>query len=329
MPSPHVKVSGVWKKVNKTYVKVAGVWKQVLNSYVKVGGEWKKTSSSGGSLFIFDQTISADTNNYNLKNAAIAAGWNETDPLQASVTINSGVVVSSVLSTGIAFDTGSGFPDGTTLSLTNNGTIRGKGGNGGVGGQSAPAGNGEAGGTALRTQYLLSVTNNGAIEGGGGGGGGGESIYCIWNQFGYWGVSGGGGGVGGAGFGLGAVGGLTSGGTDPFRATTNSWHGATGTSGTATAAGTPYNATTPIGSRGGRCDMRGNDSAYNSNGGHGGIGGALGQAGQNGGVAEMRSGNSSPIYYGYGVGGAGGAAVQGNSAITWITTGTRTGSINA
>jgi hypothetical protein len=136
--------------------------------------------------YTFNQTISSDTTNYNLKSAAIAAGWNGTTKLAATVTINSGVFVYSNSTGSYAFDTGSTFPSGSTLALVNNGTIIGKGGDGGNGGggtaytgnETYPAaqsvgGNGGAAGPAFIAQYAINVTNNGAINGGGGGGGGG------------------------------------------------------------------------------------------------------------------------------------------------------------
>jgi hypothetical protein len=137
--------------------------------------------------FVFTQTISADTANYNLKSAAIAGGWNQTTPLNATVTINNGVYVYSTSTGSYAFDTGSTFPTNTTLALINNGAIVGRGGNGGAGGgdtfnngsgnQPSPI-NGAAGsaaGPAFIARYAISVTNNAIISGGGGGGGGGGS----------------------------------------------------------------------------------------------------------------------------------------------------------
>jgi hypothetical protein len=135
------------------------------------------------SAYTFNQTISANTANYNLKAAAIAAGWNQTAPLNATVTINSGVYVYSTSTGAYAFQTGVTFPAGTVLRLINNGIILGRGGNGGTGG-SAPGGGpivvntvGAAGGPALLAQQAISVTNNGVISGGGGGGGGGGAGY--------------------------------------------------------------------------------------------------------------------------------------------------------
>ena len=98
------------------------------------------------SAFIFNQTISSNTNDYNLRNAAIAAGWDQVLVLQATVTINSGVFVGSSSTGSAAFQTGSGFPAGSTLSIINNGSIVGRGGNGGSAGASGSTTLGSAGG---------------------------------------------------------------------------------------------------------------------------------------------------------------------------------------
>lgn len=128
--------------------------------------------------FVFNPTISSHTFNYNLKASAIAAGWDQTSPLSTSVTINAGIVVgSAILSNGYyGFDTGAGFPSGSTITLINNGYIIGAGGFGGQAGDghSAGPGNGAAGSDALLAQHAISITNNGVIAGGGGGGGGGD-----------------------------------------------------------------------------------------------------------------------------------------------------------
>jgi hypothetical protein len=130
------------------------------------------------SSFVFNQTISSDTTNYNLKSAAIAAGWDQTKPLVATVTINAGVYVYSTSTGSYAFDTGSSFYAGSTLALINNGIILGRGGDGGNGGlETTPGTAGGAGGPAFIARYATNVTNNGTIGGGGGGGGGGSGDY--------------------------------------------------------------------------------------------------------------------------------------------------------
>lgn len=148
--------------------------------------------------FVFNAIISADTQNYKLRSAAIAAGWDGLTRLLARVTVNAGVYIGSSSTAGYAFDTGSPYPSGSTLALVNNGFIIGAGGLGGNGGNQyngGPGGGGQgfngggaswsggnnggipgtpggAGGPAIIANYQLTVINNGTIGGGGGGGGG-------------------------------------------------------------------------------------------------------------------------------------------------------------
>jgi len=119
--------------------------------------------------FVFNKTISADVSNYNLRADAIAAGWDGVMPLAATVTINSGVVVSANATSQYGFDTGATIPNGSTLALSNNGYIIGMGG---AGGHYTSPWTGKDGGPALRAQCQITITNNGTIGGGGGGGGG-------------------------------------------------------------------------------------------------------------------------------------------------------------
>ena len=174
--------------------------------------------TSGSKEFAFTVTIATNTQNYNLKTAAIAAGWDQVAPLIASITINTGITVGSSSTATYAFDTGATFPIDTTLALTTIGTgrILGKGGQGGANGTS-----GTAGGPALHVQAAISITNNGTIGGGGGGGGNGEGVN---NGAGSYATGGGGGG--GAGNSIGLAGGTGSNGT----ATTGGAGGPRGTS---------------------------------------------------------------------------------------------------
>lgn len=164
--------------------------------------------------FVFNTVISSAVNNYNMRSAAIAAGWNQTLPLSMTVTVNSGVVVGSAssstgagefgmnpVSTGTpAFETGSGFPLGSVLNLVNNGSIYGHGGGGGAGhsGATYGAAPGAPGGTGLKADNALRVTNNGTIGGGGGGGGGGGMSTQSTNNNSFYGDGGPGGNGAGA-----------------------------------------------------------------------------------------------------------------------------------
>ena len=124
--------------------------------------------------FVFTPTISADTSNYNLKAAAIAAGWDQVTPLLATVTVNAGIVLSATATSGYGFDTGATFPAGTVLTLICQGYICGMGGAGGSGGIGVSGEGivGLPGGAALRAQYAISIDALGGTIAGGGGGGG-------------------------------------------------------------------------------------------------------------------------------------------------------------
>ena len=141
--------------------------------------------------FIFNSTISANTTDYNIKSAAIAAGWDQVKSLKATVTVNSGIYVYASTTAVYGMQTGSTFPAGTTLAVINNGLIvgfGGKGGNGSGGGSGVNNGQpGLAGGVGFLASTAVSITNNGTVGGGGGGGGGaGGAVFT--------GATGGGGG---------------------------------------------------------------------------------------------------------------------------------------
>lgn len=262
-----------------------------------------ESSASGSwtaiSAFVFSPIISSNVNNYDLRSAAIAAGWNQTIPLIATVTISGGVTVGSTSTGAAAFTTGTTFPSGSSLTLINNGLIQGAGGAGGMGGYGYTCGygdmvgyNGAAGGPALYATAAFTVQNNGYIYGGGGGGGGGGvGDGDGGNTAGPGGGGGGGGGGSGSTPGAGALGGCC-----PW----GNWGWHNGSNGSAGAGGNGGGASTY-------------PSAI------GGAGGGPGQAGSPGSATTWRAG---------GAGGAAGSAVVGNAYITWTATGTRLGPIN-
>jgi hypothetical protein len=238
--------------------------------------------------YVFNATISADTQNYNLRSAAIAAGWNQTTKLQATVTINSGIYVGSSTTGGVAFTWTGSYPSGSTLAIVNNGTIEGAGGNGGAGGDglSAIGTAGSAGGAALQGNYAISITNNNIVGGGGGGGGGAGNYYVSKTVRGA-----GGGGGGGAGYAL------SAGGAAGQYAGTYSSAGSAGTktSGGAGGAGWGYGQT-------------------GASGGSRGATGGIGPAGTSGSTSAGGAG--------------GNCTVSGTNAyITWTATGTRLGAL--
>jgi hypothetical protein len=88
------------------------------------------TGYSKANTFTFNKTIAANTTNYNLYDDMVAAGWNGTLKVNATVTINNSVYVYST-STGTYGFNVSSIPSGSVISITNNGFIYGRGGAGG------------------------------------------------------------------------------------------------------------------------------------------------------------------------------------------------------
>lgn len=262
----------------------------------------------------FAFTISTNSNNVDLRSAALGAGWNGTSKVVA--TIAPGISINST-STGTPALTISGaFPNG--VELINNGTVAGMGGGGGAGGNApnatrfSAAANvgspGEGGGTGLAVGVAVTITNNGTVAGGGGGGGGG------------------GGAAQGAGISTTAGGGGGGGGRS---SNTNSAAGPRGTASQGSAivpgqvgqAGT-FN-TAGAGGAGGFAQA----STAFTRGGNGGAGGGWGSAGTGGGSGTGTTSGTRSYRTGGPAGGAG-PATSGNAQINWAVVGTRLGPLN-
>jgi len=233
-------------------------------------------------------TITSDTANYTL-NTAKAPGYSS-GKTDMTLTINPGIYVYSSSTGSYALTVDTSWASGDTVTIVNNGTILGDGGNGGLGGTpqtSTPGAAGSAGGPALLVQRALTMNNLNRIAGGGGGGGGGAGGYVATSPKTQATVAGGGGG-GGIGGGTGAP--------AQFIAQNT---GQPGQNGTLAAAG-------PGGASGG------------GSAGNGGTGGGYGSSGSSGGTGDQPTSS----------GGAAGACIVGNSNITYTNTGTRNGSIS-
>jgi hypothetical protein len=137
--------------------------------------------------FLFN--ISSNQQQANLRTLALAAGWDGTAAVIA--TVNAGVYVwsDSTSSPGLTVD--GSWPGG--VAIVNNGFIIGKGGTGGGSGGTNLYAAPTAGGSALSFGVNVTITNNSYIAGGGGGGGGGG------NQGNIYAASAGGGAGGGSG----------------------------------------------------------------------------------------------------------------------------------
>jgi hypothetical protein len=144
----------------------------------KYGSTTNNIANSPSCGFNYNYTIPANTNNFDWRKAIVDAGWNGTQAVNATLTITTGIYVTSISTGSYALYISPSFPAGSSLTLINNGYIIGKGGAGGKGGGTPssrliPGEAGTAGGPALYVGYYTSITNNGLIGGGGGGGGGG------------------------------------------------------------------------------------------------------------------------------------------------------------
>ena len=264
-------------------------------------------SNGYGKANEFAFTISSSVTNANLRTLAVNAGWNQTSYVKA--TINSGVYCYATSTSNYGLTVNGSWPNG--VNLDNNGVIAGRGGAGGQGrglfsfngdaatGLGYEGTNGGAGGTALYVTTAVTIDNGGgAVRGGGGGGGGGRAqIYSFVTPNAI--ISGGGGG-GGASNGTAGLGGNCNTNNAP-NGGWNSGNGNPGSAGSLTGGGAGGTSV-------------GQNNAYNPA--PGGAGGGWGSAGTVGG------GNSQGTS-----GGAAGAATNGNSNITWSSTGTRTGSL--
>jgi hypothetical protein len=248
---------------------------------------------AGSGLLEFNVTIAADTTNYNLLTVLQAApyNWNNVNPARVTVTINSAVQVTSTSTATPAFTTGS-FVANSLLYIINTGSIKGKGGAAGNGGNAvwngseSPGTAGAAGGTALSIASSLSgkvtITNgSGEIFGGGGGGGGGNGLnyYTGSGKDTYENSEGGSGGGGGAGTGAGGLGGSGS------NANPNNYNGDSGDAGTTSAGGAGGLGT-------GDGNAGGNGGGFGAVGAAGNTGGAGGAAGN----AIALNGGSAPTF---------------------------------
>lgn len=252
-------------------------------------------------------TITSNTNNYDLysvvsSNPAYSAG-----STAVTLTVNPGVTVGSTSTGTYAFSVPNAFAAGDTISIVNNGTIVGRGGNGGQGTTSFNGAPGGTGGNAVYVNRPVSITNAGTLAGAGGGG---AASAATNGATGFWPKSGGpqgqliisgNGGGGGAGVNAG------SGGPGSHNSPTNQPASNPGSGGTATAGGA------------GGARQNGPGGYYSGAGGSGGARGA------NGSPPEYGSHNSAVHA---GTGGTRGNYLTGNPYVTWVANGTRLGGVS-
>jgi hypothetical protein len=334
-----------WKQVKQVYVNDGTAWRQIKNTYVNDGTTWQKVYQSG---FFYSETISAPRSNYNVRNQLTTAGWNGSDVVSVDITINPGVVVYSTATSTAAFTLNPALPAGSSVTLTNAGTIVGMGGAGGSGGDvtlnaavpgptvtSYPAtfadgAAGSAGGRGMTIGSPITIDNTGGVIAAGGGGGGGGKAYATTNPLGWYGaVVGGSGGSGGGGSSQSvAIGGPA--GTVPTTVPSPYYptnyaraNGNIGTSGSIAGGATTAAITLPK-------LAPAVSATFVAIGGTGGAGGARGSAGSAGGsgsgsTTPSATANLESFSTNAGTGGATGVAIQGRSLITFSVPGTVTG----
>jgi hypothetical protein len=209
-------------------------------------------------------TIASNTSNYTL-NTAKVTGY-KAGATDVIFTINSGVFISSTSTGSYALTVDTSWTTGDTITVVNNGTIVGKGGQGGPGGGtscSASTFAASGGGPALLIQRATSINNLNRIAGGGGGGGGAGYKFVGKS------TAGGGGGGGGIGNGEAGIGGVCPAFGIPAGGSGSAGSLTSAGSGGSTGGGSPGGAGGTYGSSGS------NGPANNSNnGGAGGAGGA-------------------------------------------------------
>ena len=153
------------------------------NSAVPTSGEIS-FADFYGAVSELGVTISADTTDLNLLAAIEAVYGTQSASSVYRVSIANGVTIGASSSApNNAAITWGDFPNGSTITLVNDGDIEGLGGTAGSGGagvtahSTAPSGSsGSSGGDAIYANYsnqTMNITNNGSIRGGGGGAGGG------------------------------------------------------------------------------------------------------------------------------------------------------------
>jgi hypothetical protein len=118
-------------------------------------------------------SIATPIYNYDVYTQAIANPDYTAGISDIQVSVSPGVIVGSTATNTYAMLVPNSFSPSDTVTITNNGVIQGRGGNGGAGRVgSATGGAGLVGGNALYINRPTTIQNNSVVAGGGGGGGG-------------------------------------------------------------------------------------------------------------------------------------------------------------
>jgi hypothetical protein len=200
----YINDNGTWRTVRSIYVNDGTAWRTVKAQWVNDNGTWRLVHRG---VFVYNETISTDQANYNLRTKLTAAGWDGSQDVEATITVNPGVTIYATTTPVAAFTIDPALPPQSTVSLTNQGSIIGKGGAGGNGGgyiagtpyevpnpkepespitinpleliEPTP---GFAGGVGIRTASQITLNNTGGTIAGGGGGGGAGGYAVAWSN---------------------------------------------------------------------------------------------------------------------------------------------------
>lgn len=318
----YIRQGSGWSKLKELNVRQGSGWARVSRAYIRQGAGWSLVFRRA---FEVNHLITSTTYDFKLRDFLISQGWDEATPVNVTITVVGGIYLAATSTSEYAFDTQSGYPEGSSLTLINNGFIAGRGGAGGAGSTAQsrppPGGDGQNGGVALRAQHAITIRNFGTVAGGGGGGGGGGGSYSS--------IGGGSAAAGGGGGGARSVGdGGASGGPVWRSSSWNSFNNISNIARIAAQAGS--NATLwerGFGGDRGVHQFFTQGRAFTVTGGFGGNGGGWGQHGQPGTRGDAPSSSTTRRRSSGGSGGAPGAAVNGNSFITWEIPGSRLGQL--
>ena len=126
MADLYVNNAGTWTSVNQPYVHTSGSFSPAKAVYVNKDGTWVQV------FFRFEATLTAPfpyvSSTYNLRTAALAAGWNGTSKLNATITIPDYMtIVGTGNNTSAAFVINN-ITTNSIVTINNNGIISGSGG---------------------------------------------------------------------------------------------------------------------------------------------------------------------------------------------------------
>jgi alpha-tubulin suppressor-like RCC1 family protein len=170
-------------RVNKSspvLIKSTGTrWITADEVHVNDSGTWRKVFPDG---FTYNLTVSANTADFNLRNAMVSSGWDGSSAVNATITVPATFHFYATSTANSGFMCNPALPVGSSVTLNLNGGIWGKGGAGGnstPGGPGTTASPGSSGGTGLyvrtpgtspSTEFILNKGPTSRVAGGGGGG---------------------------------------------------------------------------------------------------------------------------------------------------------------